>query len=214
MTLTLKQWVEKYNAHEFDSSDIKIMIESGWHDWFCKDSTLQRRLKSMAPLVISAEKSPLINSDKVRIFFKNNCPMAGPTYDSFSIVDIESNDVLYWVCKKSTHSNESEIFKFPDFNNNILHKANRNSVGIKNYFRGYNKITKKRNFELYKKEHLYNEKIERIEYLEDALTFTTDEEQIEKLKNDIRILVNEAIPLTYEEEIELNEIKNNILNVI
>ncbi len=143
MVLTLKEWVEKYNNQEFGSNDTDIMVKAGWHDWFCKDSTLYNRLKSMAPLVISAEKSPFIDSDKVRIFFKNNCPMKGPTYDSFSIVDIESDDVLYWITKKSSHSGEAEIYKSPDFNNNILHKTERNSVGIKNYFKGYNKITKK-----------------------------------------------------------------------
>ncbi len=65
--------------------------------------------------------------------------------------------------------------------------------------------------ELFKKEHAYNEKIERIQYLEDALTFTTDIDQIKKLKTDIRILVNDTIPLTNEEEIEIDKIKNNII---
>jgi len=46
----------------------------------------------------------------VYVFFKNNCPMSGPLYDSFSICDCKSGDVLYWVTGKSGHSGQAEIF--------------------------------------------------------------------------------------------------------
>jgi hypothetical protein len=36
--------------------------------------------------------------------------MSGPLYDSFSICDRESGDVLFWVTPKSGHSGKAEIF--------------------------------------------------------------------------------------------------------
>jgi hypothetical protein len=35
--------------------------------------------------------------------------MRGPLYDSFSICDIESEDVLYWVTPKSGHTGKAEV---------------------------------------------------------------------------------------------------------
>jgi hypothetical protein len=36
--------------------------------------------------------------------------MGGPLYDSFSICDRESGEVLFWVTPKSGHSGQAEIF--------------------------------------------------------------------------------------------------------
>ena len=44
------------------------------------------------------------------VWFKNNCPMNGPLYDSFSICDRKSGDVLYWATGKCGHSGQAEIF--------------------------------------------------------------------------------------------------------
>ena len=36
--------------------------------------------------------------------------MSGPLYDSFSICDRESGDVLFWVTGKSGHTGKAEAF--------------------------------------------------------------------------------------------------------
>jgi len=95
--MTIKDFVSKYYADGFAGKDVKTMIAAGWYDWFCKETSLANRLKKMVATVKIAAKSALINPEKVYVFFKNNCPLNGGTYDSFSICDIESGDVLYWV---------------------------------------------------------------------------------------------------------------------
>ena len=41
--------------------------------------------------------SPKFDNQKVYVFFKNNCPVAYPLYDSMSICEIEDGKVLYWI---------------------------------------------------------------------------------------------------------------------
>jgi hypothetical protein len=86
-----------------------------FYDWFCSDASLDRRAKALQNKVIKLvnyfrEKGSPIDCSKVYVFFKNNCPGSGPLYDSFSICDRESGDVLFWVTPKSGHSGQAEIF--------------------------------------------------------------------------------------------------------
>ena len=102
---TVNEFVTLYNAGKFDSPDMDTQIEAGWYDWFCKDSSLVRRLKPLANMVKAIAKSDRFDASKSYVFFKNNCPMVGSTYDSFSICDIETGDVLFWIgfLKKGCH---------------------------------------------------------------------------------------------------------------
>lgn len=80
-----------------------------WYDWFCKEQSLIRRGQSMLTKLKSISKSNKFDNDKCYVFFKNNCPMSGPLYDSFSICDIETGDVLFWVTARSGHSGLAEV---------------------------------------------------------------------------------------------------------
>jgi hypothetical protein len=57
--------------------------------------------------------------------------MSGPLYDSFSICDIETGDVLYWVTAKSGHSGLAEVAS-RDNDYNIIIKGSWKEV--KDYF--------------------------------------------------------------------------------
>jgi hypothetical protein len=86
-----------------------------FYDWFCKDSSLPTRSKKLQGQVIKfvnalRESGKPIDCTKAYVFFKNNCPMGGPLYDSFSICDRESGEVLFWVTGKSGHSGKAEAF--------------------------------------------------------------------------------------------------------
>ena len=86
-----------------------------FYDWFCKESSLPARSKKLQGQVIKfvnalRESGKPIDCTKTYVFFKNNCPMGGPLYDSFSICDRESGDVLFWVTGKSGHNGKAEAF--------------------------------------------------------------------------------------------------------
>jgi hypothetical protein len=102
-----------------------------WYDWFCKDASLIRRGASLLKKVQAISKSNKFDNDKCYVFFKNNCPMNGPLYDSFSICDIETGDVLYWVTAKSGHSGLAEVAS-RDNDYNIIIKGSWKEV--KDYF--------------------------------------------------------------------------------
>jgi hypothetical protein len=82
-----------------------------FYDWFCKDSSLERKANILFPKVKRFLKE---NSDidilETYVFFKNNCPMNGPLYDDFRICDVESGNVIYTVIPKCSHSGKAEIW--------------------------------------------------------------------------------------------------------
>lgn len=83
---------------------------SGFYDWFCKDSSLEAKGKSLMNKVIKLIGSGRvnINTAETYVFFNNNCPFNGSLYDSFSIVDKEG-DVILWATPKSGHTGKAEI---------------------------------------------------------------------------------------------------------
>jgi hypothetical protein len=82
-----------------------------FYDWFCKDSSLERKAKALFPKVIKfVAAHPEIAPSRTYVFFKNNCPMNGPLYDDFRICDVESGNVIYTVIPKCGHSGKAEIW--------------------------------------------------------------------------------------------------------
>lgn len=81
----------------------------GFYDWFCSDRGLENRAKRLRSSVRTFLKSlenagqPL-NLENHYVFFKNNCPMSGSLYDSFSVCDLEEGDVKFWVTPRSGHT--------------------------------------------------------------------------------------------------------------
>ena len=65
-------------------------------DWFCSEKALKIKSKL---LMTKAEKvmSKLgLDPEKHKVAFKNNCPMNGTLYDSFSIESLEEDKVVIW----------------------------------------------------------------------------------------------------------------------
>ena len=82
-----------------------------FYDWFCKDSSLQRKSWNLMKQVKTFLKhNPDIDLLTHYVFFKNNCPMSGPLYDDFRICNVETGDVVYTVIPKCGHSGLAEIW--------------------------------------------------------------------------------------------------------
>ena len=92
---TIRSFQKEFNEGKYDSPDVDTQIKAGWYDWFCKDSSLAKRTQKLGKIVCKLKDSKRVNLDTMYVFFKNNCPMVGPTYDSIKICDRESGDVIF-----------------------------------------------------------------------------------------------------------------------
>lgn len=129
--LTVRQFVDKFLQKKFEGKDVLIQIKAGWFDWFCRDEALAGKTKKLGSMVKRIVNSKKFDPDKCYVFFKNNCPMNGPLYDSFSICNYESGDVLFWVTPRSGHSGVGEVYAAPDFTNAAF---TGNTKGIVQWF--------------------------------------------------------------------------------
>ena len=80
-----------------------------FYDWFCKDSSLERKANVLFPKVKRfLKENSEIDILSTYVFFKNNCPMNGPLYDDFRICN--ENEVLFTVIPKCGQSGKAEIW--------------------------------------------------------------------------------------------------------
>jgi hypothetical protein len=76
----------------------------GFYDWFCKDSSLKNKAKTLVSrLQTILKNNKRFNPNTTYVFFKNNCSYK--LYDDFRICDIKTGDVLYTVTPRDPHKN-------------------------------------------------------------------------------------------------------------
>lgn len=109
-TISLKEQLEAFENGEYLDTNGKETVCFNFYDWFCKQSSLQRKSKRLFTMVKRWVKERNTDTEKVYVFFKNNCPMNGPLYDDFRICDLETGDVIYTVTPKSGHSGKAEVW--------------------------------------------------------------------------------------------------------
>ena len=110
MKTTLTQQLAAFEQGKFLDSDGDESECYNFYDWFCSDKALKARSEKLFKMVKRWVKQRNTDTDKVYVFFKNNCPMNGPLYDDFRICDIETGDVLWTVIPKCGHSGLAEVW--------------------------------------------------------------------------------------------------------
>ena len=109
MKTNLKTQLEAFEKGIFLDSDGNESWCFNFYDWFCKDTSLERKSRSLFAKVKKFIKAnPQIDATEVYVFFKNNCPMGGPLYDDFRICT--PDEVVYTVIPKCGHSGKAEIW--------------------------------------------------------------------------------------------------------
>ena len=112
MRVTLAAQLNSLASGKIMDSDGRV--DSGcfnFYDWFCKDTSLQRKSKTLFRQVKRFLKfGPEVDILNTYVFFKNNCPMNGPLYDDFRICDVESGNVIYTVIPKCGRSGKAELW--------------------------------------------------------------------------------------------------------
>jgi hypothetical protein len=86
--ITLREWIKRFNNNEFESLDVKVQIEAGWYDWFCRDTSLKNKTKKMGQIIKQIKDGGKVDLNNMYVWFKNNCPMSSPLYDDFRIANI------------------------------------------------------------------------------------------------------------------------------
>lgn len=136
--ITLAEMVAKWDKGEFDSPDVHTMIAAGWYDWFCRDESLYLRLKRMMGMVKAVNDSPLVDNNKVYVFFKNNSPVSGKLYDSFSICDMDTGDVVWWVAARYSPLGYAVINLAPAFGPDMnMIEPGGNANDVKRFFKSH-----------------------------------------------------------------------------
>ena len=110
MKTTLTHQLEAFDQGKFLDSDGTESECYNFYDWFCKDKALKAKSERLFKMTKRWVTKRNIDTDKVYVFFKNNCPMRGPLYDDFRICDIETGDVIWNVTPKSGHSGMAEVW--------------------------------------------------------------------------------------------------------
>ena len=110
MRTTLTQQLAAFEQGIFIDSDGSEDECYNFFDWFCKDTALKAKSEKLFRMVKRWVKARNTDTDKVYVFFKNNCPLVGPLYDDFRICDIETGDVIWTVTPKSGHSGLTEVW--------------------------------------------------------------------------------------------------------
>ena len=90
-------WIDRFNNGDFDKEDVKIQIEAGWYDWFCKDSSLLRKTQRMGRIIAKLNQGGKVDLANCYVWFKNNCPLNGPLYDDFRFADLETGEVQFTI---------------------------------------------------------------------------------------------------------------------
>ena len=101
--ITVRQWIENFNKHQYDSPDIDTQIYAGWYDWFCRPTSLKNKTLKMGRIIKKITNSDIL--DNMYVFFKNNLPCDGPLFDQFKFCDMKTGDVIYCICIDSVFEN-------------------------------------------------------------------------------------------------------------
>lgn len=131
-SISISQWIEKFDRGNFDSPDIDTQISAGWYDWFCKDGALRNKTYKLAPKIKRIAK--ILGEefcDSHYVFFKNNCPLDGSLYDDFRFCDMKTGDVIYTISPSLGYRSlkgKSEVWGAENKFKNSLVTGNWNDV--------------------------------------------------------------------------------------
>lgn len=118
--VSIKNFVENFEAGMYQSHECKTQCAAGWYDWFCSDNSLANRTIKLGKIVSRLAKSAMIDVDNHYVFFKNICPAAAlPTYDAISVCDMKTGNVLYHITPRSSWSKKSEVYSHNDEFENV-----------------------------------------------------------------------------------------------
>ena len=86
-----------------------------FYDWFCSDKALKIKSKLLMTKADKVMSKLGLDPETHYVSLKNNCPVNGKLYDSFSICKVEGSDVVIWCTPASGHSSDYGQAQLVDF---------------------------------------------------------------------------------------------------
>ena len=127
--ITLKQQLEAFDRGIILDSDGGKSDCYNFYDWFCDNASLKNKSIKLFKQVKRWVKFRNTDTEKVYVFFKNNCPGSGSLYDDFRICDIETCDVIWTITPKCGRSGKAEVWgRANEFNEAIAVADNMSGI--------------------------------------------------------------------------------------
>lgn len=127
--ITVREWVNNFKNGMYDDPSRKTQIKAGWYDWFCNDSSLQKKTEKIGKILCKLTNDYLL--DNYYVCFKNNWPFGYPYYDDFRFVPLreEPDDKRYFVVSINERDwRESGKYKIYTARNNFEMESNAKST--------------------------------------------------------------------------------------
>ena len=87
-----------------------------FYDWFCSDKALKIKSKLLMTKAYKVMSKLGLDPETHYVFLKNNCPMNGKLFDSFSICTLdEKRDVVIWCSPSLGYTNKQGMAELVDF---------------------------------------------------------------------------------------------------
>ena len=101
----------KANSEEWVNNDCYF-----FYDWFCSEKALKIKSKLLMTKAAKVIDKLGLDPETHYVFLKNNCPMNGKLYDSFSICTYdEKGDVVIWCAPSLGYKNKEGMAELVDF---------------------------------------------------------------------------------------------------
>ena len=79
--ITLREWINRFNKGDYNSTNIETQCEAGWSDWFCRENELRDKLYKMAEIVKEIKNEFIL--DNYYVWFTNTNVGCDSSYDTF-----------------------------------------------------------------------------------------------------------------------------------
>ena len=129
MKITLKQQLDSFENGIILDSEGGVNDCYNFYDWFCSDKALKAKSEKLFKMVKRWIKFRNTDTEKVYVFFKNNCPGNGSLYDDFRICDKENGWVVFTVVPKEPRSDGAEVWgRENDFDGPLFQGRNLDEI--------------------------------------------------------------------------------------
>lgn len=134
MRKSISQSVQEFQQDLYKSPDILTQTQAGWIEWNCNTKELFEKTKELfEKLQRILDVNKKFNPDKTRLMFRNNERINENLFDSISICDIDTLEVLYWITISRSLKNDELYYNKNDFMKPLV---SGNWEDIINYFKG------------------------------------------------------------------------------